>query len=83
MSKDDPLMSNEQNNTKSKLDFEKNQASTKRCYEVTLADLPLSCPPLNLRVWDSHPRVYLPILETGKVECPYCGAEYVLLDDSL
>lgn len=54
------------------------QACDKRKYEVTEADLPLSCPPRNKRVWDAHPRVYLPIEEVGSVLCPYCSAEYHL-----
>ena len=54
------------------------QACTKRRYEITQADLPLSCPPRKDRVWDAHPRVYLPIEETGQVICPYCSAEYIL-----
>ena len=56
------------------------QACTRRLYEITQADLPLSCPPKNTRVWDAHPRVYFPIEETGQYSCPYCGAEYVLKD---
>lgn len=56
------------------------QACTKRHYDVTQADLPLSCPPRDMRVWDAHPRVYLPIEAEGRVVCPYCDAEYVLLD---
>lgn len=55
------------------------QACTKRRYEVKQADLPLSCPPRDLRVWDAHPRVYLPIEEVGEVVCPYCSAEYFLI----
>jgi uncharacterized Zn-finger protein len=54
------------------------QACTKRRYEITEQDLPLSCPPRDDRVWDAHPRVYLPIDETGEVRCPYCSAEYIL-----
>lgn len=54
------------------------QACTKSFYEVTTADLPLSCPMKNMRVWDAHPQVYLPIEEAGRVICPYCGAEYIL-----
>lgn len=54
------------------------EACAKRRYDVTTADLPLSCPPRNKRVWDAHPRVYLPIEEEGHVLCPYCSAEYVL-----
>lgn len=57
------------------------QACTQRRYEVTQADLPLSCPPGDMRVWDAHPRVYLPIEETGQVNCPYCGALFVLKHD--
>lgn len=54
------------------------QACTKMHYTISHADLPLSCPPSATRVWDAHPRVYLPIEETGVVTCPYCGAKYVL-----
>jgi len=56
------------------------QACAKKRYEVTLADLPLSCPPRSMRVWDAHPRVYLPIKARSSVVCPYCSAEYVLVD---
>lgn len=52
--------------------------NAKNCYEVTRADLPLHCPLERMRLWDSHPRVYLPIKETGQAKCPYCGADYVL-----
>jgi uncharacterized Zn-finger protein len=55
-------------------------ACTELHYDITYADLPLSCPSRNVRVWDAHPRVYLPIEELGKVVCPYCGAQYVLKD---
>jgi uncharacterized Zn-finger protein len=55
-------------------------ASTQRRYEITHEDLPLCCPMPKMRVWDSHPRVYLPIEVTGKEQCPYCGAEYILQD---
>ncbi len=47
-------------------------------YEVTAADLPLSCPMPSMSLWNSHPRVYLPIEATGFAMCPYCSAEYVL-----
>lgn len=54
------------------------EACDQRFYEITYADLPFSCPPKDCRVWDAHPRVYLPIEEVGEVLCPYCGAKYVL-----
>lgn len=49
-------------------------------YEVTRADLPLSCPMPGMSLWNSHPRVYLPIESSGEERCPYCGAVYVLKD---
>ena len=53
--------------------------NAQRVYDVTEADLPLHCPSDEMSLWDSHPRVYLPIEENGgKVTCPYCGAEYRL-----
>ena len=47
-------------------------------YEVTRADLPLSCPMPSMAIWNSHPKVYLPIEASGEARCPYCGAMYVL-----
>jgi len=55
-------------------------ANTKTEYEVHRADLPLSCPTFEQQVWNSHPRVYLPIEETGTATCPYCSAKYRLVD---
>ncbi len=54
------------------------QGCTQRRYEITAADLPLSCPMPDSRIWDAHPRVYLPIEASGQLTCPYCGAEYIL-----
>lgn len=55
-------------------------ANAARRYEVTLADLPLSCPTPAMSLWNSHPRVYLPLAQDGRADCPYCGAEYVLVE---
>ncbi len=54
------------------------QANASRVYEVEESDLPLSCPMPQMSLWNSHPRVYLPIEETGSAKCPYCGAEFTL-----
>jgi uncharacterized Zn-finger protein len=54
------------------------QANAQNEYQVTAADLPLSCPMPDMALWNSHPRVYLPIEKTGWAKCPYCGAEYTL-----
>lgn len=48
--------------------------------EVSRQDLPLSCPSPEQKLWNSHPRVYLPIEETGTADCPYCGTVYRLID---
>lgn len=55
-------------------------ASVEKEYKVNKHDLPLSCPMRNMTLWNSHPRVYLPIEKTGKASCPYCGSIYVLTD---
>jgi uncharacterized Zn-finger protein len=56
------------------------EPNAKNLYEVTRADLPLHCPMESMSLWNSHPRVYLPIEATGKAKCPYCGADYILKD---
>jgi uncharacterized Zn-finger protein len=58
------------------------QANAHEQYFVTLKDLPLRCPMPTMTLWNSHPRVYLPIEETGTARCPYCGAEYFLSESS-
>lgn len=50
-------------------------------YEVTAKDLPLHCPLPGMSLWNSHPRVFLPIEQTGRAKCPYCGAEFNLVKD--
>ena len=61
-------------------------ANSRQRYEVTRADLPLSCPLPSMALWNSHPRVYLPIEANrgddgrGEADCPYCGAHFVLVD---
>jgi uncharacterized Zn-finger protein len=55
-------------------------ANAREEYEVKRQDLPLSCPTADQKLWNSHPRVYLPIEETGTAVCPYCSALYRLVD---
>jgi len=54
------------------------QANDRNEYVVSAADLPLSCPMPGMALWNSHPKVYLPIEQTGWAKCPYCSAEYTL-----
>ncbi|MFT6066812.1 MAG: putative Zn-finger protein [Methylophilaceae bacterium] len=46
--------------------------------EVSAKDLPLHCPTAEVAQWASHPRVFLDIVKTGEVACPYCGTKYTL-----
>ena len=55
-------------------------ANAENRYEVRRADLPLSCPMPGMSLWNSHPRVYLPVEASGSAKCPYCGAVYRLVD---
>ncbi len=55
-------------------------ANTENVYQVRRGDLPLSCPTPEQKLWNSHPRVYLPIEATGEATCPYCSARYQLVD---
>lgn len=55
--------------------------NAQRRYQVTRAELPLSCPTPAMSLWNSHPRVYLPIdQQGGHADCPYCGAGFELID---
>ncbi|HEX4984856.1 MAG TPA: zinc-finger domain-containing protein [Burkholderiales bacterium] len=49
-----------------------------RQVEITAAELPLHCPLPSQALWNSHPRVFLPIGDDGQALCPYCGTRYVL-----
>ena len=55
-------------------------ANQQRRYVVRRDQLPLSCPTPEMTLWNSHPRVYLPIEATGHARCMYCSAEFVLED---
>ena len=53
-------------------------ANAQNRHEVSRADLPVHCPLPGMSTWNSHPRVFLALEETGEARCPYCGAMYVL-----
>jgi len=55
-------------------------ANAENEYRVSRSALPLACPQPGMTLWNSHPRVYLPIETTGSARCPYCGASYTLVD---
>ena len=53
--------------------------NAQKVYEVSHADLPVSCPLPQMSLWNSHPKVYLPLEATGKAKCPYCSADFLLI----
>jgi len=55
--------------------------NAERSYRVTRADLPLHCPMPDSYLWNSHPKVFLPIEDTGEAKCPYCSASYTLVEE--
>ena len=57
----------------------KSMSCDQQAIQVTPSDLPLCCPQPDKILWNAHPRVYLPVGEAGRVVCPYCSTEYVLL----
>lgn len=62
-------------------EIKKKPACTEKNYTVHRRDLPLSCPTDAMELWNAHPKVYLPIEETGAETCPYCGAHFILEND--
>ena len=35
-------------------------------------------PKAGMAIWNTHPKVYLGIADTGSAKCPYCGTVYAL-----
>ena len=31
-----------------------------------------------MKIWNTHPKVYLDVAHTGEAKCPYCGTVYKL-----
>lgn len=69
-------------NDPQKRDTMEKKACSKKQQNVSLGDLPLSCPMPGQAVWNAHPKVYLDIEKTGEVFCPYCETHYILPADA-
>ena len=54
------------------------RTSDKKRFKIQRSRLPLHCPLPEMSLWNQHPRVYLPIEDSGQEKCPYCGAEFIL-----
>ena len=35
-------------------------------------------PRADMKIWNTHPKVYLNVARTGEAKCPYCGTVYRL-----
>jgi uncharacterized Zn-finger protein len=35
-------------------------------------------PKADMKLWNSHPKVYVDVAQTGEAKCPYCGTVYKL-----
>ena len=55
--------------------------SERSTVEINRAQLPLHCPTTEMSLWNSHPRVFLSIEETGQATCPYCGTAFSLKNE--
>ena len=54
--------------------------NAKSAVEVKAGDLPIHCPMDGASLWNSHPKVYIPVAENGgEAKCPYCGTLFKLL----
>lgn len=59
-------------------DAAKVSTSNETVFHIKNDQLPLHCPLPEMSLWNQHPRVYLPIEQTGKSKCPYCSTEFIL-----
>ncbi len=62
----------------------KNKTTQTKQIIITEKDLPLCCPKVNNQAtWNNHPKVYLPVKEQKNIICPYCGTEYIFVEEKL
>lgn len=55
------------------------QPNAQTLVEVTRDELPIHCPTPGSTLWDSHPRVYIPLEDSPEATCSYCGTVYRLV----
>lgn len=51
--------------------------------EVTADELPMHCPTPETSLWNSHPRVYIPLEDSPEASCSYCGTVFRLVDKKI
>lgn len=55
-------------------------AAKDQVVRVTRDQLPVYCPTEAMGLWNSHPRVFIPLQETPEAGCPYCGTRFELVE---
>ena len=56
------------------------------CVELSASDLNAQggvycpSPKADMKIWNTHPKVYLDVAHTGQAKCAYCGTVYKLKD---
>ena len=57
------------------------ETKTVEAVELKSTELPAYCPTEEMGLWNSHPRVYIPLDEKKEANCPYCGTLFKLVED--
>lgn len=57
------------------------QAQTEESVKLKKSELPAYCPTEKMGLWNSHPRVYIPLEEKKEANCPYCGTHFSLAEE--
>ncbi|ASJ71478.1 zinc-finger domain-containing protein [Granulosicoccus antarcticus] len=57
------------------------QPNSQTFVEVTSDELPIHCPTPDSSLWNSHPRVFIPLHESPEARCSYCGTVYRLVKE--
>ncbi len=56
------------------------QPNSQTLVEVTRDELPIHCPTPDSSLWNSHPRVFIPLNDSPEAKCSYCGTVYRLVE---
>ncbi len=56
------------------------QSNAQNFVEVTADELPITCPMPDAPLWNSHPKVFIPLDDSPVAKCNYCGTEFRLVE---
>ena len=57
------------------------QRQAEESVEMKKSQLPAYCPTEEMGLFNSHPRVYIPLEEKKEANCPYCGTHFKLVEE--